>query len=215
MPDDHTLIAEQRRYYAALAGEYGDHALDEPGGEEILEALERFRPTGNVLELAGGPGTWTPHLLRQATTVTALDASAEMIAVARSRVGDRPVRFVQADVFDWQPDDRYDTVFFGFWLSHVPPDRFEDFWRLVEASLAGGGRVLFVDDGYRTPGELVNGEASSVIERALNDGTTFRIIKVPYEPEDLERRLEALGWRITVTPTAGPFYWGEGQRRLD
>jgi hypothetical protein len=33
------------------------------------------------------------------------------------------VRFVQADLFAWKPDRRYDVAFFGFWLSHVPCDR--------------------------------------------------------------------------------------------
>jgi hypothetical protein len=32
------------------------------------------------------------------------------------------------------------------------------------------------------------------------------------EPADLERRLRTLGWDITVTPTAGPFFWGAGTR---
>src|SRR6266511_3494592 len=30
-------------------------------------------------------------------------------------------RFIRADIFEWVPDRRYDVVFFGFWLSHVPP----------------------------------------------------------------------------------------------
>jgi hypothetical protein len=28
----------------------------------------------------------------------------------------------------WRPDRRYDVVFFGFWLSHVPLERFAAFW---------------------------------------------------------------------------------------
>jgi hypothetical protein len=28
----------------------------------------------------------------------------------------------------------------------------------------------------------------------------------------LERRLRELGWDITVTPMAGPFFWGAGNR---
>jgi hypothetical protein len=29
------------------------------------------------------------------------------------------------------PDRRYDVVFFGFWLSHVPLERFDAFWSMV------------------------------------------------------------------------------------
>ena len=74
------LLGEQVAYYRAVAGEYEDHALPFPGGAELAEALDAFRPAGSVLELACGPGTWTAQLLRHATDVTAVDASPEMLA---------------------------------------------------------------------------------------------------------------------------------------
>src|SRR6201996_1194534 len=148
------LLAEQRAYYSALAPDYFDQGLDLPGGDELTDALDAFRPAGSVLELACGPGTWTPQLLRYASDVTAVDAAPEMLAIAASRVPDgAPVRFVEADLFSWEPDRRYDVVFIGFWLSHVPAGRFGSFWSMVAAALAPGGRVLFVDDRYPTPEE--------------------------------------------------------------
>jgi SAM-dependent methyltransferase len=207
------LLAQQRAYYRALAPDYLDQGLDAPGGGEVTDALDAFRPTGSVLELACGPGVWTGQLLRHATDVTAVDASPEMLAIAASRVPDgAPVRFVEADLFTWQPDRQYDVVFMGFWLSHVPAERFESFWAVVAAALAPRGRVFFADDGYRTQDELIEGPASTIIQRRTPDGTAYRIVKVPHEPADLERRLRELGWEITVTPTAGPFFWGAGHR---
>jgi ubiquinone/menaquinone biosynthesis C-methylase UbiE len=114
------LLDEQLTYYRALAADYLGQGLDLPGGDEVTEALEAFRPAGSVLELACGPGVWTGQLFRYATDVTAVDASPEMLDIAAARVGDERVRFVQADLFTWTPDRRYDVVFFGFWLSHVP-----------------------------------------------------------------------------------------------
>ena len=179
-----------------------------------MSALESFAPTGEVLELACGPGTWTPQLLRHAATVTALDASPEMLALARDRVVRdlERVRFVQADLFSWRPDRRYDAVFMGFWISHVPPERFADFWACVADALVPGGRVMFVDDAYRTPEELIEGEASSTIQRRLRDGTPHRAVKVAHSVDGLERDLASLGWAIRVHPTGGPFYWGAGGR---
>ena len=118
--------------------------------------------------------------------------------------------FIQADLFSWAPNQRYDFVFFGFWLSHMPRERFELFWSVVADSLAPAGRVFFVDDNARTPHELIEGESSTTIVRRLNDGTGFRLVKVPYTPAGLEERLGRLGWRITVTPACGPFFWGAG-----
>lgn len=80
--------------------------------------------------------------------LTVVDASPEMLAMNRQRVRDPRVRYVTADLFEWQPDRVYDVVFFGFWLSHVPPDRFAPFWLLVNRCLAPGGRAIFVDNLY-------------------------------------------------------------------
>jgi SAM-dependent methyltransferase len=134
-----------------------------------------------------------------------------LLARAKARVGEDRVRFVQADLFAWTPDRRYDVVFFGSWISHVPLDRFEAFWSLVADCLRPAGRVFFIDDAYRTPDELIEGESSSTIRRRLNDGTSYRAVKVPYRPADLEDRLRRLGWQITVTATSGPCYWGHGR----
>ncbi|MGH3249874.1 MAG: class I SAM-dependent methyltransferase [Trebonia sp.] len=207
-----SVLVEQRAYYQALAPDYLDQGLDQPGGDALAEALEAFRPAGSVLELACGPGVWTGPLLRHATDVTAVDASAEMLAIATARIQNECVRFVQADLFTWQPDRRYDVVFMGFWLSHVPAERFASFWSLVADCLQPEGRVFFCDDYYRTDDELIEGPSSTTIRRQVPDGTAYRIVKVPHRPADLAARLRQLGWDITVHPTAGPFYWGAGHR---
>jgi 2-polyprenyl-3-methyl-5-hydroxy-6-metoxy-1,4-benzoquinol methylase len=206
------LLGEQIAYYRALAPDYLDKGLDLPGGDELTQALEAFQPTGSVLELACGPGVWTAQLLRHAADVTAVDASPEMLALAKARAGQERVRFIQADLFTWHPDRLYDVVFIGFWLSHVPAERFESFWSMVADCLKPRGRVFFADDACRTPAELVEGPSSSTIRRHVPDGTAYRLVKVPHQPEELERRLRQLGWDIKVTATAGPFYWGAGRR---
>jgi SAM-dependent methyltransferase len=211
-----SLLTEQTAYYRAVAPEYEDHALRYVGrsGEELVAALDAFRPEGDVLELACGPGTWTRHLVKYASYLTCVDASPEMLDIAQSRVGTADPRFERADIFTWRPGRRFDVVFFGFWLSHVPPERFEQFWSLVAGWLKPEGRVFFVDDGSRTPDELIEGESSATIQRRLNDGRAYRLVKVPLRPAELEERLRRLGWSIEVKPTAspGPFLWGAGAR---
>jgi hypothetical protein len=87
------LLAEQARYYRELAGEYEDgwfrRGRYDRGADanarwfaeaaEVEDALERFRPAGRVLELACGTGVWTRRLVGHADTVTAVDASPEVI----------------------------------------------------------------------------------------------------------------------------------------
>jgi len=86
------LLVEQLAYYRAVAAEYEDYAIPGPGGSEVVAALDCFRPAGRVLELACGIGVWTELLLRHATSVTAVDASPEMLAIASARVSDERSR---------------------------------------------------------------------------------------------------------------------------
>lgn len=43
--------------------------------------------------------------------------------------------------------------------------------------------------------------------------TPYRAVKVPHEPAASSGDWARLGWRVAVTPTAGPFYWGAGSIR--
>jgi demethylmenaquinone methyltransferase/2-methoxy-6-polyprenyl-1,4-benzoquinol methylase len=211
------LLHEQQAYYRARAPEYLKEALD-PLSREEAAALRRdlgavfdrhFR--GDVLELACGPGTWTGMLAQRARTLTALDGAPEMLARAAERTGDKQVRFVGADLFEWRPDQRYDAVFFGFWLSHVPDQRFDSFWEAVSEALNPGGHVLFVDDSLRAEEELVYGVDSSIVRRTLSDGSRHRVVKMPHTPQSLKRRLGRLGWSFEMHD-ASPFFWGLGRR---
>jgi demethylmenaquinone methyltransferase/2-methoxy-6-polyprenyl-1,4-benzoquinol methylase len=52
-----------------------------------------------------------------------------------------------------------------------------------------------------------------VVQRRCEDGSVYRVVKVPHRPEELERRLDHLGWAITVAASKRePFYWGAGRR---
>jgi demethylmenaquinone methyltransferase/2-methoxy-6-polyprenyl-1,4-benzoquinol methylase len=146
--------------------------------------------------------------------VTALDASPEVLEINRARLREAgretAVRYVEAGLFDWRPDAAYDAVFFGFWLSHVPPERFKAFWYLVRSALRPGGRAFFVDFlGHETPEEKErrsrDPQGHTTIRR-LDDGREFRIVKVFYDPAALERRLAGLGWNVSVHATEHLLY---------
>jgi demethylmenaquinone methyltransferase/2-methoxy-6-polyprenyl-1,4-benzoquinol methylase len=51
-----------------------------------------------------------------------------------------------------------------------------------------------------------------VQERLLNDGRSFRIVKLFHEPRVLEGRLRALGWRAEVGRTPTYFLHGSASR---
>lgn len=60
---------------------------------------------------------WTQWLARHARHVTGVDAAPEMIALNRERVNAPNVQYIAANVFSWRRDQKFDLVFFAFWLS--------------------------------------------------------------------------------------------------
>ena len=162
-------------------------------------ALTDFAPRGRILELAGGTGIWSEKLLPFTRELTVVDGSPESLRRNRARLGSAAVRYIEADLFAWQPEQRFDIVFFSFWLSHVPDSLFGEFWRLVESCLGPAGRVFFIDSVRQQTSTSVDQSVPSSGEfmaRKLNDGRAFRVFKTYYDPDGLEQRLGGLGYFI-------------------
>lgn len=215
MTDD--LLAEQKAYYRLRAPEYDDwwQRTGRYEGEEaersewaaqvavVEQVLADFAATGDVLELAGGTGWWTERLATTARTLTVVDSSPETLAINRQRVGDADhVRYVVADIFEWEPDRAYDAVFFSFWFSHVPRERVDGFLDLVARCAP---RLFLIDNRAdrtrRSKDPYVVEYRHDVHLRTVTGGGEYRVVKVMYEPDELERLLRERGWRADITGT--------------
>jgi demethylmenaquinone methyltransferase/2-methoxy-6-polyprenyl-1,4-benzoquinol methylase len=227
------ILRDQIAYYRARAAEYDQwwfrggrydrgaelnarwHAETDAVDAALIGWLDERRPR-SVLELACGTGLFTRRLAPRAEHVTAVDASPEVLAINRARVGGDNVEYVQADLFGWQPPRRYDAVFFSFWLSHVPLDRFDDFWAMVGQSLGAGGSAYLIDSAFdRTStakDHVLSGPDEEVVVRRLNDGREFRIVKLFYEPGPLAARLKEIGWSAALERTHNYFIHGIATR---
>jgi len=215
LDDLDSLLAEQVAYYRARAGEYdATAALDAESRARLLDALALFAPRGRILELACGTGEWTVELARHAAALTAVDASPEMIALNRARVTEQSVNYVTADLFAWSPPQRYDVVFFSAWLSHVPEQRFEDFWALVADCLTEAGRVFVIDElpAVAAHERWVTDSSTPAVERRLSTGESYRAVKVLHDPPELRRRLSGLGWRAEVHRIGWRFFYAIAER---
>jgi demethylmenaquinone methyltransferase/2-methoxy-6-polyprenyl-1,4-benzoquinol methylase len=230
--DFRQVVREQIDYYRARAGEYDewfyrigryDHgpALNQQWFDEVAvvaAALEQVGPVGSVLELAAGTGIWTERLLRIGERVTAIDASPEVIALNRQRVDSPRVTYRQADIFAWEPapDERYDLVFFSFWLSHVPPEELAPFLDRVSRAVSPGGHVFIIDSRPEQSGTAKDNplrEDEHIYRtRILNDGSRFTIVKVFYAPDELRQDLERAGLNADVRVTDHYFIYAHATK---
>lgn len=95
---------------------YNAH-YDRPAMLELLGDVEGL----DVLDAGCGPGFYAEALVERGATVTAFDASPELVRRARSRVGSRAdIRVWDLEQpLTWLPDDRVDLALMALVLHHV------------------------------------------------------------------------------------------------
>ena len=206
------FLEEQIAYYSARAPEYQAKDPAEGPLRPAHEALMGLGPCAHVLELACGTGVWTKELARIGDFVTAVDASPEMLEINRRIVADPRVRYQQHDLFTWQPEDQYDLVFVGFWLSHVPPDLLEPFLDRICRAVRPRGHLILIDQCDDLRGGPVPDREGICERRSVTDGRTFTIVKVYYHPGVLALRLARAGFDARAHRIGDSFFYVIGRR---
>lgn len=179
------MSSELEAYYAARAPEY-DRVYMKAERQADLRVIERWLPQlfagRSLLEIACGTGYWSQFLAPVVKRAVAIDASREVLAMARSRVESAHVSFEEGDAYR-PPADRgpFDSAFAGFWLSHVPRRRLDEFLRALHLALAPRAKVVFLDNrfvhGSSTPLSEQDAEGNTYQARALDDGSVHRVLK--------------------------------------
>lgn len=201
-------------YYARRAAEY-EKIYGKPERQADLARLRADLPPlfagERVLEIACGTGYWTPLIAAQAESVLALDAVEDVLAIARAKHYEREnVRFEQADAYAlpaWPA--KFSACFAGFWWSHIPLGRLDAFLAGLQASLAPGARVVFLDNRYvegsSTPLARSDAEGNSYQLRRLADGSGHEVLKNFPDAREIETRLGSYGTEIRFFQY--DYYW--------
>ncbi|MGD1096853.1 MAG: class I SAM-dependent methyltransferase [Bryobacteraceae bacterium] len=224
-------VEDQIAYYRARAPEYDDwfyrrgrydrgehwNGLWFEEAEAVARQLGAIPKCESILELASGTGIWTKRLISIGRQVTAVDASPEVIEINRERVGSEAVQYVQADLFDWEPNQEFDLVFFSFWLSHVPPERLDQFLETVRGATKSGGRIFVIDslpDEQSSAVDHPPKQPDQIYEtRKLDNGRNYRVVKVYYPPEALAGIFARHGFDVEVHTTDRFFWYVSGEKR--
>jgi demethylmenaquinone methyltransferase/2-methoxy-6-polyprenyl-1,4-benzoquinol methylase len=94
------------------------------------------------------------------------------------------------------PADRgpFESAFAGFWLSHVPRERLDAFFRGLHRALAPGAKVVLLDnrfvEGSSTPLSDRDPHGNTYQTRTLDDGSLHRVLK-NFPSEQALRRMVA------------------------
>lgn len=178
---------------------------------DVLARLQNVAPDATVLDVGCGTGRVTESLLAIVPRgrVLAFDASDDMVALARERLGDRAEVWCQ-DVLDLDLVDRVDVIVSTAALHWVTDH--DRMWVRLAAALRPGG-ILEAQCG----GEGNIARVREVIDTVARDGFPELVGFSPWvfaSPRDTERRLRAADltgircWledRPTYPQDIGPF----------
>jgi trans-aconitate 2-methyltransferase len=161
---------------------------------EVLARLEGIAHDATVLDVGCGTGRVTEALLALVPRgrVLAMDASADMVALARRRLGDRAEVWCQ-DVLDLELDEPVDAIVSTATL-HWVTDHDRLWARLAQALRPDG--VLEIQCG----GEGNIDRVRKVIEAVACDAAPELVGWSPWVfagPQETERRLRAAGFTAT------------------
>jgi trans-aconitate 2-methyltransferase len=158
---------------------------------DVLARLDGIAPDATVLDVGCGTGRVTEALLELVPRgrVRALDASADMVELARSRLGDRADVWCQ-DVLELDLDEPVDAIVSTATLHWVTDH--DRLWARIARALRPGG-MLEVQCGGQGNIDRVR----EAIDAAARDVAPELVGWSPWTfagPEETERRLERAGF---------------------
>jgi trans-aconitate 2-methyltransferase len=170
-----------------------DHSSEpqQAWAEDVLARLEGLPPDATVLDVGCGTGLVTERLLAFVPRgrVLAIDASADMVALAQERLGDRAEVWCQ-DALDLDLDEAVDAVVSTAALHWVPDH--DVLWARLAQALRPGGRLEI-----QCGGEGNIDAVRAVIDAVAKDTAPQLVGWSPWifaGPAETEQRLRAAGF---------------------
>jgi 2-polyprenyl-3-methyl-5-hydroxy-6-metoxy-1,4-benzoquinol methylase len=203
--------ADLVEYYRRRAREY-EAIFAKPERQADLARLRTLIPErlrgARVLEVACGTGYWTEAIAPAAASMLATDLAEEPMRIAESKPYPGNVEFRSADAYALQGLGRFDAAFAGFWWSHVPRARIDEFLASLHGCLEPGARVLLLDNRYvagsSTPISSLDAEGNSYQLRTLG-GAQVRVLK--NFPGETELRVRLAPHCAQFSYTELDYYW--------
>jgi len=189
-----------RKYYDASALDYDSmytrsDRLWQKELKVLTNAIKGAVSGRRVLEVACGTGIWSQVAAQVAEYVVAVDASKEMLAMARKKkpLSDN-VEYVRGDAYALATVlGKFDAGLANFWFSHIPKSRIDEFLHRWHGKL-GKRAVVFMADNVYVPGiggQLVSkpGIEDTFKLRQSSDSSKYEVLKNYYDYDSLRRVL--------------------------
>ena len=194
------------KYYAKRASEYEEIYLKPERQENIIEAkglLKNYFYNKSVLEIACGTGFWTETISEVSKSILCTDLNNEVLDIAKSKKYACKVDFLQDDSYILgKIREKYNSLFAGFWLSHIPKKKIQQFIEVIHNKLSDNAIIVFMDNlyvhGNSTPISRFDTEGNSYQIRKLNDDSQYEVLKNFYDESSLKECFKDYGKEIQI-----------------
>jgi demethylmenaquinone methyltransferase/2-methoxy-6-polyprenyl-1,4-benzoquinol methylase len=143
---------KMEKYYAKRAIEYEDIYSKPERQEYIKESkllLKEYFLDKTVLEIACGTGFWTKTISKVSKSILAIDINNEMLEIAKNKKYNCEIDFIQDDSYKLEKvNGKYDSLFAGFWFSHIPKSKTKMFLDIIYKKLNEYATIVFMDNLY-------------------------------------------------------------------
>jgi len=161
-------------------------AIDELKFPPIYQHLRGKR----VLEIGCGTGRHTARLVAQENQVLALDQSAGMLEIARSKITDDRVEFVGGDFFEHAfSDERFDAALTSLVIEHI--QELDRFFARVHGLLRADGE-FFVSEIH----PLRIGAGTQANFKQSDSDDSYFLESFAHAPGAIEAAAERAGFRL-------------------
>ena len=159
-------------------------------GAAVMDLIDA-EPGASYLDLGCGNGTLTAELAARGLDVVGMDASPEMIGLARATHPE--LRFVLGDATSFRLESPVDVVFSNAMLHWIDAELHPAALACVAAALAPGGQFVFECGGYGCGARIHEALAQAFARHGLSYEMPFYFPTVgEYAP-----LVEAAGMRVT------------------
>lgn len=173
------------QYYKARAEEYERIYLKPERQEDIASSAKilcDLFQNRSVVEIACGTGFWTSHFAKAAHSVFATDINLAVIEIARQKKISNPnVKFEVKDLYNFEPEKKFQSLFGGFIWSHIPVQDLDLFFETINKLVDKNGTVVLMDnlyvEGSNLPVTEKDEQGNTYQARKLDDGSTHRVLK--------------------------------------
>lgn len=207
-------------YYRDRAKEY-EKIYGKPERQDDLQRsatiLQELFTGKAVLEIACGTGYWTEKISKSAASIFATDINETVIEIAQQKdFSSAQIAFGHADIFNFKPGDKYDSLFGGFIWSHIQLQSLDEFLSTVNKFVLPGGAIVFMDNnfvaGSNHPITNTDEHGNTFQTRKLDNGTTHLVLKNFPAEDFLRQKLSGIATDIKVINLE--YYWILSYRTL-